>query len=93
MSFFKSGLSARLVVINSLGLLGFFTGILVLGQTRESLTDAYTQSLEVQAQIIAEALGESAGDETGAGELSTLMRVMKIPCRPGKLWRRALMQN
>ncbi|MEC7628528.1 MAG: sensor N-terminal transmembrane domain-containing protein, partial [Pseudomonadota bacterium] len=62
MSFFKSGLSARLVVINSLGLLGFFAGILVLGQTRESLTDAYTQSLEVQAQIIAEALGESAGD-------------------------------
>ena len=69
LSFFKSGLSARLVVINSLGLLGFFAGILVLGQTRESLTDAYTQSLEVQAQIIAEALGESAGDETGAGDI------------------------
>lgn len=65
LNFLKSSLSARLVVINSLGLLGFFAGILFLGQTRESLTDAYTQSLEVQAQIIAEALGESAGDETG----------------------------
>lgn len=64
----KPGLSARLVVINSLGLMGFFAGILLLGQTRESLTDAYRQSLAVQAQIIAEALGESAGDETGGGQ-------------------------
>ena len=53
----------------SLALLGFFTGILFLGQTRESLTDAYTQSLEVQAQIIAEALGESAGDDTDTGDI------------------------
>lgn len=85
LSFLKSGLSARLVVINSLGLLGFFAGILFLGQTRESLTDAYTQSLEVQAQIIAEALGESAGDDSDTGDIINDIETDEIAIQAGQI--------
>ncbi|MDD9798185.1 MAG: stimulus-sensing domain-containing protein [Alphaproteobacteria bacterium] len=53
----RKRLLTRLIMINTLGLLGFLSGLLWLGQTRDSLTSAYRQTLNAQAQIMAEALG------------------------------------
>jgi len=53
----RKSLLTRLIMINTFGLLGFLSGLLWLGQTRDSLTAAYRQSLNAQAQIMAEALG------------------------------------
>lgn len=50
-------LNSRLIAINAFGLFAFLLALLMLGQTRESLTEAYRQSLKVQAAIMAEALG------------------------------------
>ena len=72
-------LLGRLIFINSLGLLGFMAGILWLGQTRESLTEGFRETLHIQARMMAEALGEAAGgaaieldvDGTDAGQVMT----------------------
>ncbi|MGC6471387.1 MAG: stimulus-sensing domain-containing protein [Parvibaculales bacterium] len=58
----RRSLLTRLIVINALGLVAFMGGLLVLGQTRESLTEAYRQSLLVQGRIMAEAVGGLGGD-------------------------------
>ena len=72
-------LLGRLIFINSLGLLGFMAGILWLGQTRESLTEGFRETLHIQARMMAEALGEAAGgadieldvNGTDAGQVMT----------------------
>ena len=51
------GLRTRLIGVNIFGLLAFLAALLWLGQTRDSLTQAYRQSLSLQAAIMAEALG------------------------------------
>ncbi len=56
----RQHLLTRLLVINSLGLLAFLMGLLILGQTRDSLTAAYRESLRVQAYLMAEAVGGMA---------------------------------
>ncbi|MGC6511818.1 MAG: stimulus-sensing domain-containing protein [Parvibaculales bacterium] len=58
----RRSLLTRLIAINALGLLAFLGGLLLLGQTRESLTEAYRQSLLVQGRIMAEAVGGLGGD-------------------------------
>lgn len=66
-------LKSRLIAIYAFGLLAFLLALLLLGQTRAGLTAAYQQSLGVQANIMAEALGGlepvigQMGDAAGGG--------------------------
>ncbi len=53
-------LIARLVALNMLGLLVLVGGFLTLQQSRQVLTNAYQQSLEAQANLLAGALAETA---------------------------------
>ena len=60
-----SSLSARIALINILGLLVLAIGILYFNQFRQGLIDARVQSLTTQAQIIAGAIAGSASADTG----------------------------
>ena len=53
-------LLARLVGLNMLGLIILAGGFLVLSESRQFLTNAYKQSLEAQARIVAGALSQTA---------------------------------
>jgi len=53
-------LLARLILLNMLGLLVLVSGILILSETRQVLTNAYRQNLEAQARLIAGALSQTA---------------------------------
>ncbi len=66
----RRSLLMRLIAINSLGLLAFLIGLLMLGQTRESLTQAYRQSLLVQGHIMAEAVGGVAPEAIQIEQIS-----------------------
>ena len=52
-------LLARLIGLNMLGLLILAGGFLVLSESRQFLTNAYKQSLEAQARIVAGALSQT----------------------------------
>jgi two-component system sensor histidine kinase ChvG len=60
-----TSLTARIAVINILGLLVLAVGILYFNQFRQGLIDARVQSLTTQAQIIAGAIAGSASADTG----------------------------
>ncbi len=60
-----TSLTARIAVINILGLLVLAIGILYFNQFRQGLIDARVQSLTTQAQIIAGAIAGSASADTG----------------------------
>ena len=70
----KRKLLTRLILMNSLALLGFLGGILWLGQGREDLTDTYRNTLTIQAQIMAEALGETAISDAPEQNLDKLTK-------------------
>ena len=53
-------LIARLIGLNMLGLLVLVGGFLMFQESRQLLTDAYRQSLETQANLIAGALAPTA---------------------------------
>jgi two-component system sensor histidine kinase ChvG len=53
----------RLVFLNMLGLVVLSGGFLLLSESRQVLTNAYKQSLEAQARIIAGALGQAVNNE------------------------------
>jgi len=57
---FWRSLIARLVALNMLGLLILVGGFLTLQQSRQVLTNAYQQSLEAQANLLAGALADTA---------------------------------
>ena len=59
-------LTARIVLLNLLGLVVLVTGILYSNQFRQGLIDARVQSLTTQAQIIAAAIAGSATVDTGS---------------------------
>ena len=59
-------LTARIVLLNLLGLIVLVTGILYFNQFRQGLIDARVQSLTTQAQIIAAAVAGSATVDTGS---------------------------
>jgi two-component system, OmpR family, sensor histidine kinase ChvG len=61
-----TSLTARIAVINILGLLVLASGILYFNQFRQGLIDARVQSLTTQAQIIAGAIAGSATADTGS---------------------------
>ncbi|MEC8133038.1 MAG: stimulus-sensing domain-containing protein, partial [Pseudomonadota bacterium] len=52
-------LLARLIGLNMLGLIILAGGFLVLSESRQFLTNAYKQSLEAQARIVAGALSQT----------------------------------
>ena len=52
-------LLARLIGLNMLGLIVLAGGFLVLSESRQFLTNAYKQSLEAQARIVAGALSQT----------------------------------
>jgi two-component system, OmpR family, sensor histidine kinase ChvG len=60
-----TSLTARIALINILGLLVLAFGILYFNQFRQGLIDAKVQSLTTQAQIIAGAIAGSASADTG----------------------------
>jgi two-component system sensor histidine kinase ChvG len=60
-----TSLTARIALINILGLLVLALGILYFNQFRQGLIDARVQSLTTQAQIIAGAVAGSATADTG----------------------------
>lgn len=60
LSFTKRSLLARLIGLNMLGLLVLSGGFLALHEARQLLTNAYQQSLEAQARLIAGALSQTA---------------------------------
>ncbi|MBL8791164.1 MAG: sensor histidine kinase [Rhizobiales bacterium] len=60
-----TSLTARIALINILGLLVLAFGILYFNQFRQGLIDARVQSLTTQAQIIAGAIAGSASADTG----------------------------
>ncbi len=64
--FAPGSLTARIFLINLLGLVILALGILYFNQFRESLINARAQSLRTQAQIIAAAIAGSATADTGA---------------------------
>ena len=70
--FKRKRLLTRLILINTVGLLAFFVGILYYGQTRYSLTDAYLRRLNIQAQIMAQVLGDY-DMITGDNRVSTVL--------------------
>lgn len=57
---FRRRLLARLVLLNMLGLLVLAGGLFYVQETRQSLTRAYTQSLESQARLIGGMLSRAA---------------------------------
>ena len=59
-------LTARIVLLNLLGLIVLVAGILYFNQFRQGLIDARVQSLTTQAQIIAAAVAGSATVDTGS---------------------------
>jgi two-component system sensor histidine kinase ChvG len=59
-------LTARIVLLNLLGLIILVAGILYFNQFRQGLIDARVQSLTTQAQIIAAAVSGSATVDTGS---------------------------
>jgi two-component system, OmpR family, sensor histidine kinase ChvG len=59
-----SPLTRRIAMLNLGGLVALLIGFLYLNQLREGLIDARVKSLQVQAEIIAEAVAESATVET-----------------------------
>jgi two-component system sensor histidine kinase ChvG len=59
-------LTARIVLLNLLGLIILVAGILYFNQFRQGLIDARVQSLTTQAQIIAAAISGSATVDTGS---------------------------
>lgn len=59
-------LTARIFLINILGLVMLALGILYFNQFRQGLIDARAQSLRTQAQIIAAAIAGSATADTGS---------------------------
>jgi two-component system, OmpR family, sensor histidine kinase ChvG len=59
-------LTARIVLLNLLGLIILVAGILYFNQFRQGLIDARVQSLTTQAQIIAAAVAGSATVDTGS---------------------------
>jgi two-component system sensor histidine kinase ChvG len=61
-----SSLTRRIVSLNLAGLIALVASILYLSQFRAGLIDAQAQSLLVQAEIIAGAIGASATVETNA---------------------------
>jgi two-component system sensor histidine kinase ChvG len=61
-----TSLTARIALINILGLLVLAVGILYFNQFRQGLIDARVQSLTTQAQIIAGAIAGSASADTGS---------------------------
>jgi len=61
-----SSLTRRIVFINMIGLIAFVAGVLFLSQLRAGLIDARVQSLVVQGEIIAGAIGAPATVETDA---------------------------
>jgi two-component system, OmpR family, sensor histidine kinase ChvG len=63
--FSPGSLTARIALINLLGLIILTTGILYFNQFRQGLIDARVQSLMTQAQIIAGTLSGSATADTG----------------------------
>jgi two-component system, OmpR family, sensor histidine kinase ChvG len=60
-----TSLTARIAIINILGLVLLALGILYFNQFRQGLIDARVQSLTTQAQIIAGAIAGSATADTG----------------------------
>jgi len=60
-----TSLTARIAIINILGLFLLAFGILYFNQFRQGLIDAKVQSLTTQAQIIAGAIAGSASADTG----------------------------
>ncbi|MGC6535061.1 MAG: stimulus-sensing domain-containing protein [Parvibaculales bacterium] len=56
----RRSLLTRLVALNMLGLLVLVIGFLLLHEARQVLTNAYRQSLEAQAKLIAGALSQTA---------------------------------
>ena len=61
-----TSLTARIALINILGLVILALGILYFNQFRQGLIDAKVQSLTTQAQIIAAAISGSATADTGS---------------------------
>ena len=57
---FKKSLLARLILLNMLGLLVLLGGFLAFTESRQILTNAYSQNLEAQARLIAGALSQTA---------------------------------
>ncbi|MGC6475246.1 MAG: stimulus-sensing domain-containing protein [Parvibaculales bacterium] len=72
----------RLLVINSLGLLAFLMGLLILGQTRDSLTAAYRESLRVQAYLMAEAVGGMAPESVAIMPVEAETQLMTPSINP-----------
>ncbi len=64
--FASQRLTARIVLLNLLGLIVLVAGILYFNQFRQGLIDARVQSLTTQAQIIAAAVAGSASVDTGS---------------------------
>ena len=64
-----SSLTRRIVVLNLIGLAILVSGILYLNQFRAGLIDAKVQSLLTQGEIIARAIGASAGVDTNEVQL------------------------
>ncbi|MEO6608056.1 MAG: stimulus-sensing domain-containing protein [Aestuariivirga sp.] len=64
--FTPNSLTARIALINILGLMILASGILYFNQSRQSLINARVQSLMVQGQIIAAAIAGSATADTSS---------------------------
>jgi len=64
--FALTSITARIILINILGLVILAIGILYFNQFRQGLIDARVQSLTTQAQIIAAAVSGSATADTGS---------------------------
>jgi two-component system, OmpR family, sensor histidine kinase ChvG len=67
-----SSLTRRIVVFNVAAIFVLLSGILYLNQFREGLIDARRQSLLVQAEIIANAIGQGATAAPGATVIDPL---------------------
>jgi two-component system sensor histidine kinase ChvG len=66
---FSSSLTRRIVFLNLAGLLALFLGFLWINQTRVGVIDARSQSLSLQAEIIAAAIASAAQTQSDALEL------------------------
>ncbi|MEM8643920.1 MAG: sensor histidine kinase [Pseudomonadota bacterium] len=64
-----SSLTRRIVVLNLIGLAILVSGILYLNDLRAALIGAEVQSLQTQGEIIARAIGASAGVDAGESDV------------------------
>ncbi|MEN3953338.1 sensor histidine kinase [Iodidimonas sp. SYSU 1G8] len=65
-----SGLTGRILLLNVIGLAVLVGGILYVNQYRTGLIETRMSALRSQAEMLAGALGETAGSETETGQLA-----------------------